>query len=52
MQVLNAEVWTLDTGRWTLGSRRCTLDAGLWTLLLTGSEQNQNPISDFAWLHY
>ena len=31
--------WTLDAGSWTL-------DAGLWTLGSTGSEQNQNPVSD------
>ena len=29
-------------------SARWTLD----TELLTGSEQNQNPVSDFAWLNY
>ena len=29
-----------------------TLDAGPWTLSLTVVEQNQNPVSDFAWLNY
>ena len=54
--------WTqeLEAGLWTLGSGCWTMDAGLWTLaptlgilgsghqtlLLTGSEQNQNPVSD------
>ena len=60
----NAGLWTLDSrhGLWTLESGRWNLDAGLWTLdatlkkvsighwtlLLTGSEQNQNPVSDSA----
>ena len=38
--------WTVDAGLWTLDSEHWTLDAGLRTLLLTGSEQNQNPVSD------
>ena len=38
-QVLNAGLWMLDSGLWAL-------DSGLWTLLLTGSEQNQNSVSD------
>ena len=42
----------LDTWLWILDSRRYTLDAGLWTLSLTVSEQNQNPVSDSAWLSY
>ena len=55
-------LWTLDSGRWTLDAGRWTMDPGLstldaklrklgsghWTLLLTGSEQNQNPVSDSA----
>ena len=28
------------------------LDAELWTLSLTVVEQNQNPVSGFAWLNY
>ena len=46
----------LDSGPWTLDSGRCTLHAtfrklgsGHWTLLSTGSEQNQNPVSDSAY---
>ena len=37
----SVECWTMDAGLWTVG-------AGLWTLytLLTGSEQNQNSVSD------
>ena len=56
---LDSGRWTLDSGRWTLEAGRWTLDAELWTLdatlrklgsvhktlLPTGSEQNQNPIS-------
>ena len=58
---LDPGLWTLDSGRWTLAlkSRRWTLDpglwtldTGLWTLSLTFAEQNQNPVSDFAWLNY
>ena len=48
MQVLNAEVWALGAGLLDLDAVLWTLDSGHWTLLLTGSEQNQNPISDFA----
>ena len=33
-QELDAELWTLDSGRWTLS--------------LTVVEQNQNPVGDFA----
>ena len=35
----------LDSGLWT--SRK--LGSGQWTLLSTGSEQNQNPVSDSAY---
>ena len=35
---------SLDATLWTLGSR-------YWTLSLTSSEQNQNPVSDSAWLN-
>ena len=48
MQVLNAEVWALGAGLLDLDAALWTLDSGHWTLLLTGSVQNQNPISDFA----
>ena len=48
--------WTLDVGLWRLGSRlgRWMLDAVAQrsehlTLLSTGSEQNQNPISGSAY---
>ena len=56
---LDSESWTLDSERCTLDSGRWNLDAGIWTLdatrrklgsghytlLSTGSEQNQNPVS-------
>ena len=59
MQELDAGLWTLDSERCTLDSGRWNLDAGIWTLdatrrklgsghytlLSTGSEQNQNPVS-------
>ena len=38
--------WALDSGRWTLDATLWTLHSGHWTLLLTGSEQNQNPVSN------
>ena len=41
---LEAGIWTLDAIFWTLSSRNCTL-------LLTVSDQNQNPVFDFAWLN-
>ena len=45
--------WTLEeAGFWTLEASLWTLSFGHWTLLLTGSEQNQNPESDSAWLNY
>ena len=42
--------WALDTsvGRWTLDATLRKLGSGHWTLLLTGSEQNQNTDSDPA----
>ena len=40
---LDVEIWTLDVIFWTLSSRNCTLS-------LTVSEQNQNPVFDFALL--
>ena len=53
---LDSEWWTLDVGLWRLGSelRRWMLDAvarrsGQLTLLSTGSEQNQNPVSGSAY---
>ena len=56
---LDAGLWTLESGRWTLDSRHWTLDAtlwtlgsGHWTLSLTVLKQNQNPVSDSAWLNY
>ena len=36
-----------NSGLWALDSGVPTLDSGLWSLLLTGSEQNQNSVSDF-----
>ena len=56
---LNSRRSTLDTGFRALDSRGWTLDSGLrtlyfgcWTLFLTGSEQNQNPVSRSVWLIY
>ena len=46
---LGSERWTLDDGRWTMDSGCWTLDSRRWTLSLTVAEQNQNPVSDFAW---
>ena len=50
-QVLNAGLWTMDSGPWTLDS-----DATLWTLgsghSLTVLEQKQKSFSDSAWLNY
>ena len=40
--------WNLDAGLWTLDATLKKLGIGHWTLLLTGSEQNQNPVSDSA----
>ena len=55
-------LWTLDSVCWTLDPGCSVLNTGLWTLhfglsghlllLLTCSEQNQNPISDSVWLNY
>ena len=41
-------------GLWTqvLDATLEKLETGHWTLLLTGSEQNQNPVSDSAWLSH
>ena len=36
----------LEFGLWALDYGLPTLDARHWTLLLTGSEQNQNSVSD------
>ena len=44
--------WTLDPVLWTLDDTLWTLGSGHWTLSLFLSEQNQNPISDSAWLNY
>ena len=41
--------WTLDTGLWTLDAALRKLDSGHQTLLSTGSEQNQNPVSDSSY---
>ena len=49
---LDAGVWTLDSGCWTLDAGHWTLGSGHWTLSLTVPEQNQNPVSDAAWLNY
>ena len=56
---LDSGRWTLDAGLWTLDSRRWNLGAGLWvlgsgpwTLLLTVTEQNQNPVYGLASLNY
>ena len=38
--------WTLDAGRWTLDATPRKLGSGHLTLLSTGSEQKQNPVSD------
>ena len=60
---MNGGLWTLDSGCWTLeaGLWTRTLDARRWmldavarhsghlTLLSTGSEQNQNPVSGSAY---
>ena len=45
---------TLDTsvGRLTLGAALWKLVSRYWTLFLIGLEQNQNPVSDSAWLNY
>ena len=57
--ILDSGRWTLDARGWTLDPGRWTLDSGLWnlgseyyTLSLTFSEQNQNLVSDSAWLNY
>ena len=39
----------LDSELWTLHATFRKLGSGHWTLLLTGSEQNQNPVSDSAY---
>ena len=31
-QVLDAGLWILNSGRWTLGAELWTLDSGRWTL--------------------
>ena len=51
-QELDAELWTLDSGRWSLDATLWTLGSEHWTLSLTVVEQNHNPVSDFAWLNY
>ena len=58
---LDSGRWTLDSGRYTLDAGLWTLDtfsencfnvSKHWTLLhLNISEQNQNPVSDSAWLN-
>ena len=54
--MLESGLWTSDAGLgtriWTLNATLWTLDSGHWTLSLTVSEQNQNPVSDSAWLSY
>ena len=47
-------LWTqvLDAGLWMLDVTLRKLGSGHWTLLLTGSEQNQNTGSDPAWLNH
>ena len=49
---LDAGRWMLSSGRWTLESWRWTLSSGHWILSLTVLEQNQQPVSDSAWLNY
>ena len=56
---LDARLWTLNIGLWTLDAGLWRQDATLnklgtehWTLLLTGSEQSQNTVSDSAWLNH
>ena len=44
-QVLDSGCWNLSAGLWTL-------DSSHWNWLPTGSEQNQNSVSDSAWLNY
>ena len=48
---LDARLWTLNSGCWTLDAGRWTMESGPWTLSLTVVEQNQNPVSVFAWLN-
>ena len=49
---LEVGLWALDAGLWTMDSTLGTLGSGHWTLSLLNSEQNQNPVSDSAWLNY
>ena len=43
--------WTLDSGLWTFDATLWMLRSGHWALPLTVSEQNQDPVSDSAWLN-
>ena len=49
---LDMRLWTLDTELWALDAALWTVGSGHWTLLLIGSEQTRNPVSDSAWLNY
>ena len=44
--MLDPEHWTLDTGISTLEATPWTLGSVLWTLLLSVSEQDQNPVTE------
>ena len=46
------ECWALDTGLWTLDATLWTLGSGHWKLSWTVSKQNQNTVSDSAWLNF
>ena len=50
--ILDSGLSTLESGRWTFDATLWTLGFGHWTLPLTVLEQNQKPISAFAWLNY
>ena len=48
-------LWTLDSGCWTLDVGFCMLGSGYWTLHFGRwalHTQNQNPVSDSAWLNH
>ena len=49
---LNSGPWMLGSGCWTVDSWCWTLGSGHGTLSLTVLKQNQQPVSDSAWLNY
>ena len=49
---LDPGIWTLHHGLWTLGATLWSLGSGHWIVSLFVSEENQNPVSDSAWLYY